>query len=112
MDEERRGWYATVNDLQKQFNASMRESWIGRAAGWISENIMPAMYAWTRQGAKEAAQALKALPDSIHPVEELGGLGNPTQMEVNHEKGEYQQWLDAKRQQVAGRQENDMGREL
>ena len=125
-DEEQRGWYATVNDLQKQFNERVRESWIGRTAGWINENIMPAMYSFTRQGAKEIAQVLPAFPDSVRPVEELGTMGNPTQFEVNREQGNvygkegassrptferdpgYEQWLD---QQAAARQppSNDFG---
>jgi len=66
---------------------AIKESWIGRTANWINENIMPALAASGRQGLKEVAQVLPAFPDSVRPVEELGTLGNPTQLEVNMEKG-------------------------
>jgi hypothetical protein len=56
--------------------------------------------AW-RQGLKELAQALPAFPGSVRPVEELGGFANPTQMEVSNDKGEYQQWLESRRQESA-----------
>ena len=44
--------------------------------------------AWLRQGAKEAAQALQALPDSIKVVEEPGMPGNPTSYEITQERRE------------------------
>ena len=47
------------------------------------------LYAWMRQGSKELAQALPALPSSVRPVEEVGMMGNPTQQMVTQEvKGE------------------------
>jgi hypothetical protein len=81
------GWYGKVNEAQEKFNDRVKQSWIGKTAGWINENIMPAMYAFMRQGSKEVGQALKAFPDSIHPVEEIGTMGNPTQLTVNQEQG-------------------------
>ena len=55
------------------------------------------LYAALRQGAKELAQALPALPDSIRPVEEPGTLGNPTAQMVTQEIGTvhgYDRMLD------------------
>jgi hypothetical protein len=110
---DEKGWYGKVNEAQEQFNDRVKQSWIGKVAGWVNEKIMPAMYAWTRQGAKEAAQALQAFPDSIRPVEELGTMGNPTQMSVNHEQGNvwgkpeaardagFDAWINEKAQQAA-----------
>jgi hypothetical protein len=122
MAEEKRDWYAAVNDLQRQFNERVRQSWIGRTAGWIDENIMPAMYAFTRQGAKEFAQVLPAFPDSVKPVEELGTMGNPTQLSVNQEQGNsslyqrdkgYEEWLDWRAAEIAREPEGrGMDREL
>jgi len=66
---------------------AINKSWVGRAVGWIGENVVPAFSASWRQGLKEVGQVLPAFPDSIRPVEELGTLGNPTQLEVNMEKG-------------------------
>ena len=112
------GWYGKVNEVQQQFNERVKQSWIGKAAHWINENIMPAMYAFTRQGSKEFAQGLKAFPDSIHPVEEIGTMGNPTQLTVNQEQGNvwgkpdagrdpgFDAQLDAKAMQ-ASRQETE-----
>jgi hypothetical protein len=42
-------------------------------------------WAAVRQGAKELAQALPALPQSIRPIEEPGTMGNPTQQMVTEE---------------------------
>jgi hypothetical protein len=53
--------------------------------GW--ERTMATLKAYARLGHKEIAQALKAFPDSIHTVEEVGTASNPTQLEVNQEKG-------------------------
>ena len=47
-----------------------------------------ALQAFLRQGAKEVAQALPALPDSIRIVEEPGAIGNPTPQEVFASKQE------------------------
>jgi hypothetical protein len=43
------------------------------------------LYAWLRQGTKEAAQALHAFPDSVRHVEEIGMMGNPTQHMVTQQ---------------------------
>jgi hypothetical protein len=54
------------------------------------------LWAAARQGAKELAQALPALPDSIRPVEEPGSMGNPTQQMVTEEarsRGDYKDLL-------------------
>jgi hypothetical protein len=40
-----------------------------------------------RQGSKEIAQALPALKDSIHVVEEPGQIGNPTTYDVSKQTG-------------------------
>ena len=59
------------------------------------------LYAALRQGAKEAAQALPAFPDSVRPVEEPGTLGVPTQQMVTEQSAprdapqSYQSVLDA-----------------
>jgi len=45
------------------------------------------MEAWIREGFKEAAQALQAFPGDIHPVEEPGLVGNPTQPLVSEQMG-------------------------
>lgn len=120
---DEKGWYGKVNEAQERFNDRVKQSWIGKAAGWINENIMPAMYAFMRQGAKESAQALKAFPDSIHPVEEIGTMGNPTQLTVNQEQGNvwgkpettrdagFDAWLDQKAQQ-ATKQPSERGMEV
>jgi hypothetical protein len=74
------------------------------------------MWAAWRQGLKELAQALPAFPTSVRPVEELGGFANPTQMEVSQDKGEYQRWLDGRRQEATTREpqppEMGTGKEL
>lgn len=44
-----------------------------------------ALQAFLRQGAKELAQVLPALPDSVRVVEEPGTLGNPTPQMVTQE---------------------------
>jgi len=75
------------------------------------EEIKATMLASARQGAKELAQALPAFPDSIKPVEQLGTPGNPTQLEVNHEKGNdtaYQQWLASRQQEAAAREQQPL----
>jgi hypothetical protein len=73
---------------------------------------MAPIYAWFRQGSKEAAQALKAFPDSIHPVEEPGTLGNPTQAMVTEEIGTfqgYQSMLAEYASRGAGREQDERG---
>ena len=63
--------------------------------------------AMLRMGTKEAAQVLPAFPDSIRPLEELGTVGNPTQLDVNQEKGKespYQQWLESRAKDAAARE--------
>jgi hypothetical protein len=45
------------------------------------------LYAWIRQGSKELAQGLQALPSSIRVVEEPGTLGNPTPQMVTEDSG-------------------------
>jgi hypothetical protein len=65
------------------------------------------LYAALRQGAKELAQALPALPDSIRPVEEPGTLGNPTQQMVTQEIGTvhgYDRMLDQHAERGASRE--------
>lgn len=52
------------------------------------DEIGVSLHASARQGAKELAQILPAFPESVHPVEELGTIGNPTQLQVNREQGE------------------------
>ena len=47
------------------------------------------LYAWMRQGLKECTQLLQAFPDSIHPIEEPGTLGNPTQAMVTEQIGSF-----------------------
>lgn len=66
--------------------------YVKAAANWVGENVMPDVYAKVRQGTKEVAQVLPAFPDSIQPVEEIGTLGNPTQLTVNQENGAYEEW--------------------
>ena len=63
----------------------------------IRPSFSAPLWAAGRQGAKELAQALKAFPDSLHPVEEPGTLGNPTmQMITEQIRGDesYEQMLD------------------
>lgn len=55
------------------------------------------LYAGLRQGVKELTPLLKAFPDSMHPIEEPGTLGNPTmQMVTEQMRGteSYEQMLD------------------
>lgn len=44
------------------------------------------LQAWLRAGAKELAQALPALPDSVRVVEEPGLPGNLTPYEIYRQK--------------------------
>jgi hypothetical protein len=70
------------------------------------------LWAAFRQGAKELAQALPALPDSIRPVEEPGTLGNPTQQMVTEQsrgEGEFQKLLDRYDSRSDGRDEPNRG---
>jgi hypothetical protein len=72
------------------------------------------LYAALRQGAKEIAQALPAFPDSVHPVEEPGTLGNPTQAMVTQEIGTvqgYNSTLEDYASRGAGREEQERGME-
>lgn len=52
------------------------------------------IFAWFRQGSKEFAQALPALPGSIRVVEEPGTLGNPTQQIVTEQSGALNDLMD------------------
>lgn len=64
--------------------------------------------AMARMGLKESAQVLPAFPESVRPVEELGAFGNPTQLDVNQEKGKespYHQWLESRAKEVAAREQ-------
>jgi hypothetical protein len=45
-----------------------------------------ALDAFFRQGLKELAQIVPAFPESVRVVEEPGALGNPTPVEVYHNK--------------------------
>ncbi len=66
--------------------------------------------AFIRQGAKELAQALPALPQSIKTVEEPGLVGNTTQQEVGKQMGldEYQKSLE----NYAARAQPEAGNEM
>lgn len=73
------------------------------------------LYAGLRQGAKELTPLLKAFPDSMHPVEEPGTLGNPTmQMITEQIRGDegYEQMLDhyAGKEQEPPQREQEMER--
>ena len=50
-------------------------------------SFLAPIYAWIRQGSKEFAQGIPALPGSVRVVEEPGTLGNPTQQMVTEESG-------------------------
>ena len=53
------------------------------------------------------AQALKAFPDSISPVETTGTIGNPTQMQISQEFGVHGKPLDEMpEKQPAARRDN------
>lgn len=71
------------------------------------------LYAALRQGAKEFAQALPALPTSIRPVEEPGTLGNPTPQMVTEQQigmsSEYSRLLDAYAREGEHREPPDRG---
>jgi hypothetical protein len=72
------------------------------------------LYAALRQGSKELGQALQAFPDSIHPVEEPGTLGNPTQAMVTQEIGTvhgYQSLIDGYAGRAHQREEQERGME-
>jgi hypothetical protein len=62
---------------------------------------MSVLWAAWRQGLKELGAALKAFPDSIQVPEVVGGIGNPTQMEVSTENGAYDNWLESKQRAVS-----------
>jgi hypothetical protein len=79
------------------------------------DDIKATFMAATRMGAKELAQALPALPDSIRPVEQLGMPGNPTQLEVNHEKGNdaaYKEFIQSRASDAREASNDDRGLEL
>ena len=61
-----------------------------RGPGGTRPAFSAPLYAALRQGAKEAGQALVALPESIRPVEEPGTLGNPTQQMVTEQSAPQQ----------------------
>ena len=119
---EEQGPVDAAKQVHAQTQEAVKRSLVARAGSWINENIMPAAYAFTRQGAKEIAQVLPAFPDSVKPVEELGTLGNPTQLTVNQENGVaglfqrdhgYEEWLDERAKEAARQPEReDYGREL
>jgi hypothetical protein len=71
----------SVREVLSGVREAINQSRVGKIADWFADNFG----AFTRQGAKELAQVLPAFPDSVKPVEELGTLGNPTQLEVNEE---------------------------
>jgi hypothetical protein len=50
-------------------------------------NIDAPLWAAVRQGGKEAAQIIPALPGSVRVVEEPGTLGNPTPQMITEESG-------------------------
>jgi hypothetical protein len=115
MGDERRSWFQIAADAARQMRESVNRSWFGRTIDWIGRNFG----AFVRQGSKEFAQVLAAFPESVRPVEELGTMGNPTQLEVNQEKGNlfqrnkgYEEWLDGRAASARKPPENDMGREL
>lgn len=71
--------------------------------------------AMARSGAKELAQILPAFPDSVKPVEELGAFGNPTQLDVNQEKGKespYHQWLESRAKEAAAKEQQPPDRAM
>lgn len=70
------------------------------------------LYAWLRQGSKEIAQAVPALPNSIRVVEEPGTLGNPTQQVLTEESGalrEKKSILDRYNSERFERREREQG---
>ena len=77
--------------------------------------ITAPLYAWLRQGTKEIAQALPALPSSVRPIEEPGMMGVPTPHMVNQEaKGtDFQATLQkyADRTQGISEQQRDQARQ-
>jgi hypothetical protein len=80
------------------------------------ENTRPAfsapLWAALRQGSKELAQALPALPDSIRPVEEPGTMGNPTPQQVTEQsrsESEFQKLLDRYDSRSLERDDPDRG---
>jgi len=72
------------------------------------------LFAALRQGHKEIAQALPALPDSIRPIEEPGTLSNPTQQMVTEEMGTlrgFDSMLDRYASRAIDRNEPEQGME-
>ncbi len=72
------------------------------------------LYAALRQGSKELAQALPALPTSVRPVEEAGTLANPTQQMVTEQSGTlsgYNRMLDKYSSRAKERSEPERGME-
>jgi hypothetical protein len=70
------------------------------------------LWAALRQGSKELAQALPALPTSIRPVEEPGMMGNPTPQQVteqSHGESDFQKLLDRYDSRSRGRDDPDQG---
>jgi hypothetical protein len=120
MGEERQNVFQIFGETLRQMRESVNRSWVGRSIDWVGHNFG----AFIRQGSKEIAQVLPAFPESVRPVEELGTMGNPTQLEVNQEKGlsggregferdkGYEEWLDTRAELARKPPDNDMGREL
>ncbi len=82
-NEKHQSGFQIAKEAYKQTQERINQSWFGRTVDWIGDNFG----AFFRQGSKEIAQILPAFPDGVRPVEELGTMGNPTQWEVNQERG-------------------------
>ncbi|MBS0263428.1 MAG: hypothetical protein JSS02_15910 [Planctomycetes bacterium] len=88
--------------MEKEEQQSMRPSFVAPllAAG--------------RQGLKELEQILPAFPESVHPVDEPGTLGVPTQAMVTQEIGTfhgYQSMIDGYAGRAQQREEQERGME-
>jgi hypothetical protein len=81
-NEKEPSMFESIRMAHRQVKEYINNSWLGKSLEWLGNNFG----AFYRQGAKEFAQILPAFPDSVRPVEELG-WGNPTQWEVNEERG-------------------------
>ncbi len=84
MDNEKgSSTFESIKRAYKQIQEAINNSWFGKTLEWLGDNFGASF----RQGMKEFAQVIPAFHDSIRPVEELGTMGNPTQLEVNRERG-------------------------
>ncbi len=90
------------------FKQFLQEQW-ERAKVEVGAQAMASI----RQGAGEMAQMLPAFPDSIRPVEEPGGVGNPVSQDLYRERhpDEFEHRLDRSATQVPKQQEPEMGME-